>query len=145
VPLSPEPGEPYASGSRQARIGPLLGAEKLGASVYELELGQRTSAFHYEHGSEEWLLVLDGRPTLRDTEGEHVLVPGDIVCFPCGPEGAHEVNNASGAPARVLIFSTSAGPSVTSYPDHGTLLVTPPGKLFREADAITHEGGEPDD
>ena len=35
--------------------------------------------------------MLDGTPTLRDPDGERVLRRGDVVCFPTGPEGAHQV------------------------------------------------------
>ena len=45
--------------------------------------------------SEEWLLVLAGRPTLRHPEGEEGLEPWDVVFFPPGPGGAHAVRNDS--------------------------------------------------
>ena len=50
---------------------------------------------------EEWLLVLAGTPTLRDPDGEHELEPGDLVCFPEGPEGAHKVTNRARGAARI--------------------------------------------
>ena len=48
-----------------------------GASVYELPPGQAICPYHYEYGEEEWLLVLDGRPTLRHPEGTDQLDPWD--------------------------------------------------------------------
>jgi uncharacterized cupin superfamily protein len=66
---------------RRAKVGEALGAERLGASLYELHPGERTFPYHYEYGCEEWLLVVAGRPTLRDPRGEHELRPGDVVCF----------------------------------------------------------------
>jgi uncharacterized cupin superfamily protein len=41
------------------RFGPLLGAEQLGTSVYELPPRQSICPYHYEYGEEEWLLVLE--------------------------------------------------------------------------------------
>jgi len=38
---------------RVARIGGRLGAEGLGASLYELPPGESTWPYHYEHASEE--------------------------------------------------------------------------------------------
>lgn len=114
--------------------------DKLSAGVHELKQGQRTAPYHFEHGNEEWALVLKGHPTLRDPDGEHLLGPGDLVCFPRGPAGAHELRNTHTAPARVLIVTTTVKPSVTAYPDQGTLLVTPPGKVFAEADGVVPEG-----
>jgi uncharacterized cupin superfamily protein len=60
----------------------------------------------------------------------------NLVCFSCGPAGAHEIRNDGDAPARLLILTTQHRPQVTVYPDHGTLRVTPPGLRFRVADAI---------
>ena len=79
--------DPPGYRARMARFGPSIGAEQLGDSVYELDTGQSVCPYHYEYGIEEWLLVLAGTPTLRDPDGEHVLEPGDLVCFPEGPEG----------------------------------------------------------
>ena len=51
------------------RPGPDLGAAKLGASVYELPPGEAVCPYHYELAEEEWLLVLEGRPTVRHPAG----------------------------------------------------------------------------
>ena len=83
--------EGYRGGA--ARFGPLLGAAMLGGTVYELPGGESICPFHYEYGNEEWVIVLDGRPTLRHAGGEDELAPGDVVCFPAGPDGAHKVTN----------------------------------------------------
>ena len=40
-----------------------------------------------------------------------------MVCFPPGPAGAHAVRNDSDEMVRVLMYSTTRYPSVTSYPD----------------------------
>jgi uncharacterized cupin superfamily protein len=112
---------------------------RLTTTVHELGPGQRAAPYHYHHGNEEWVLVLEGHPTIRDLDGEHRLDPGDVACFPRGPGGAHELRNADTEVARVLVLATSFEPSVTHYPNDGTLRVTPPGKLFREADAIASE------
>ncbi len=49
--------------------------------------------FHFHHASEELLLVLRGRPTLRTLEGERQLEEGEVVHFPTGRAGAHEIRN----------------------------------------------------
>ena len=100
-----------------ARFGPQLGATKTGASLYELPAGQSICPYHYEYGEEEWLIVLEGRPTLRHPGGEDELEPGDTVCFPEGPEGAHKVTNRTDDRVRVLMFSTVNRPAIAVYPD----------------------------
>jgi uncharacterized cupin superfamily protein len=137
-----DPGDRPGYRARMARFGPTIGAEQLGGSVYELDPGESVCPYHYEYPEEEWLLVLEGRPTLRDPDGEHELEPGDLVCFLEGPDGAHKVTNRSDAAVRILMVSTKTEPSVAVYPDSGKLGVWPPGKLFRLEDAVDYWVGE---
>jgi uncharacterized cupin superfamily protein len=99
------------------RFGKRIGAQRIGGSVYEIPPGQSICPYHYELGDEEWLIVLAGRPTVREPGGEHELQPGDTVCFPEGPDGAHKVLNRGDETARVLMISTRRLPSVAVYPD----------------------------
>lgn len=92
------------------RFGPKIGARRLGGSLYELPPGESICPYHYEVGDEEFLIVLEGRPSVRHPGGEAELGPGDAVCFLEGPGGAHKVSNHSGEPARVLMFSTVRDP-----------------------------------
>jgi uncharacterized cupin superfamily protein len=135
-------GEPEGYRSRGGRLGPTLGAERLGATVYELDPGDSGCPYHYEYGREEWLIVLDGEPTLRSPAGEEVLGPGDVVGFPEGPDGAHKLTNRTEALVRYMIFSNTDDPSVAFYPDSGKIGVWPPGKLFVESDAVDYWVGE---
>jgi uncharacterized cupin superfamily protein len=109
--------DPEGFRSGIARLGKLLGAAATGVSVYELPPGQAVCPYHYEAGEEEWLLVLEGTPTLRHPEGRELLQPWDVVCFPTGPEGAHGIGNESEERARVLMFSNVVVPTATVYPD----------------------------
>ena len=104
---------------RDTPIAPRLGAELLGASLYELPPGERLWPYHFHHGNEELLVVLAGTPTLREPGGERPLEPGDCVLFPRGPDGAHALRNETGEPARFLIFSTLLAPEIVTYPDSG--------------------------
>jgi uncharacterized cupin superfamily protein len=112
-----DPADPAGFRSGMMRFGDKLGATQLGASVYELPPGQAVCPYHYEYAEEEWLLVLEGHPTVRHPEGEDRLEPWDAVCFPTGPDGAHSVRNETGETVRVLMFSTVKHPAVTVYPD----------------------------
>jgi uncharacterized cupin superfamily protein len=109
--------DPEGFRSGMARYGPQLGAKQMGTSVYELPPGEALCPYHYEYAEEEWLLVLAGRPTLRDPDGETELEPWDLVFFPTGPEGAHGVRNATEEAVRVMMYSTVIQPAVTVYPD----------------------------
>src|SRR6266550_2986278 len=102
---------------RATTIGKRLGATLLGGSLYELPAGEKTSPYHYELGSEEWLIAVSGRPILRGPDGERELVPGDVAVFAEGPAGAHQVINRSDELCRVLILSSKSPLAVVHYPD----------------------------
>jgi uncharacterized cupin superfamily protein len=99
------------------RFGAKIGAERLGGSVYDVPPGQSICPYHFEYGDEEWLMVLEGRASVRHPEGTDELAPGDTVCFPEGPAGAHKVTNATDEPLRVFMLSTRRDPAVCVYPD----------------------------
>ena len=113
VEYDPEP-EGYRAG--YAKLHPEIGAATMFGGLFELPPGQSTRPYHYESG-EEWLLVLDGRISVRHPNGEDELEAGDLVCFPAGPEGGHKLTNKSAANARVVVVSTRTSPAIAVYPD----------------------------
>jgi uncharacterized cupin superfamily protein len=124
---------------RGARVGRAVGAEEIEACLYELGDGQRSYPYHFHHGMEAWLLVVAGSPILRTPRGERVLREGDVVCFPVGPGGGHQVMG----PGTVLIVSDNrVVPEVVEYPDSGKVGVRPPGRIFRNADSVDYWDGE---
>jgi uncharacterized cupin superfamily protein len=137
-----DPEQPPFDRTRAKPLGPLIGAQHLGATVYELGPGDRVAPYHYELGNEEWLLVLSGYPTVRRPDGEVALAPWDMVCFPEGPEGAHAIINRTEATVRVMIISSVQVPAIAVQLDSGKIGIWPPGKLFRETDAVEFWEGE---
>jgi uncharacterized cupin superfamily protein len=113
----PDGTEPPGYLCRAARLGPKLGASRLGMSVYDLPPGEAICPYHFEWTDEEWLIVVSGSPTLRTPDEERLLSPGDVVCFPAGPAGAHHVRNRTNGRARVAIFSTRNEFGIAEYPD----------------------------
>ena len=129
---------------RAARVGDRLGASRLGLSVYELPAGQAVCPYHFEWTDEEWLLVLSGTPTVRVPEGERVLEPGDAVCFPAGPAGAHQVRNDARDSARVALLSTKSPVGVAEYPDSDKVGVWADGQhyMLRRSSHLDYWDGE---
>jgi uncharacterized cupin superfamily protein len=89
---------------------------ELGASLYELGAGNSV-VYHFHHGSEELLIVLKGRPTLRGPAGERRLDEGEVVHFPVGPDGAHGLRNETEELVRYLVAGIRVSPEVVEYPD----------------------------
>lgn len=143
VDLEPWPGAPPGFRARRRGLGGLLGGELIGASVYELDPGERGGAYHYELGREEALLVLSGTPTLRYPEGRERLAPGDFVAFRDEPAGAHQLINESQELVRYVMFSANREPFSVVYPDSGkvsTIMGT-----FRISDSVNYWDGESPD
>ena len=113
--------DPEGFRAGMVRPGPELGAQRTGVSVYELPPGQAVCPYHYEYGEEEWVLVLEGTPSVRTPDGTEQLAPFDLAFFPRGPDGAHQLRNDGDAPARILMWSEVTVPTVTVYPDSDKL------------------------
>jgi uncharacterized cupin superfamily protein len=107
--------------SKDAWVGAKIKGELIGASMYEVEPGNRLWPYHTHHANEEWLLVLRGRPTLRTPEGETELREGDVVAFRRGKDGFHQVSNRTDSPLRVVMFSTRIAPDIVEYADSGKI------------------------
>jgi uncharacterized cupin superfamily protein len=116
-PFTYDADDPEGFRSGYAKLGPDLGAQRTGATVYDLPPGQALCPYHYEYGEEEWVLVLQGRPTVRTPEGAEQLGPFDVAFFPTGPDGAHQLRNDTDTAVRVLMWSNVVYPTATAYPD----------------------------
>jgi uncharacterized cupin superfamily protein len=92
------------------------------------------------------VLVLEGRPTLRTPEGTRELEPLDVVFFPKGPDGAHQIRNDTSTPARVLMWGSVVYPTVTVYPDSDKIGVWTQGKvddlLVKRSSGVEYFDGE---
>ena len=60
---------------------------------------------------------------LRAPDGERQLAEGDVILFPVGPEGAHQLSNRGDAPVRYLVTSNRPSPEAVEYPDTRQLSV----------------------
>ncbi|MGZ8782928.1 MAG: cupin domain-containing protein [Gaiellaceae bacterium] len=138
------------SGVRGRRLKRQPGAT-LSAAVWELEPGATQAPYHFHHGGEEIVIVLKGTPTLRSPEGERELKEGEVVHFPRGPEGAHQLVNRSAEAARYVIAAAQGTPEIIEYPDSGKIAAmartetSGGGPLFtvnRLADAVDYFDGE---
>ena len=110
------PEEDWSGG--RASSARLTGGGELGATLYELP-PEGYAVYHFHHGSEELLIVLRGRPTLRTPDGERELDEGDVVHFTSGPAGAHGLVNRTPTPVRYVMAGTRPTPEVVEYPDLG--------------------------
>lgn len=144
-----EPREQPGFRSLRARLSRQAGSERLGLSLWELPPGEAAYPYHHHLAEEELLLVLEGRPALRTPDGWRELDEGEVVAFPRGVDGAHQLLNRTDRTVRFLAFSTNGEPDIIVYPDSGKLGAAqrlPEGgglhQMFRLADAVDYWDGE---
>ncbi len=142
-----EPRDQPGFQTRRARVGRQIGAERLGVSLWEVDPGEAAYPYHLHLGEEELVVVLAGRPSLRSPSGWRELDEGEIVSFPRGEAGAHQIVNRTAEPARFLAISTNREPDIVLYPDSGKVGVAQrtPGGLhlfFRQSDVVDYHDGE---
>ena len=143
--------EPAGFFRRQSYVARDAGAERLGGTLIELPPGRTASPYHFHYANEEMLVVVSGRPSLRTPAGWRELAPGEVVAFPIGPGGAHQVSNFGDEPCRYLFISQKVGPEVCVYPDSGKVGFwekeshTEPKEhreIHKSADAVDYWEGE---
>ncbi|MBA3301182.1 MAG: cupin domain-containing protein [Thermoleophilaceae bacterium] len=135
--------------ARRSKMGEQAGSRLTGLSVWDIEPGQKAYPYHWHVGEEEWILVTAGTPTLRTPAGRRTLAEGEVIFFPLGEEGAHQVINETGEPVRFLSFSNLAAAEACFYPDSGKVGVYEDqaggggfAQRFRIADAVDYYEGE---
>ena len=144
-----EPREQAGFRCQRARLSRQAGSERLGLSLWELPPGEAAYPYHHHLGEEELLLVLEGRPALRTPAGWRELAAGEVVAFPRGEGGAHQLLNRTEHTVRFLAFSTNGEPDIVVYPDAGKLGAAqrlPDGgglkMMFRLDDEVDYWDGE---
>ena len=134
--------------AQRARLGHQLQTERVGLSLWLVPAGQVAYPYHFHLAEEEVLVVLEGDLALRTPDGWERVRRGDVVRFPAGEEGGHQLVNDGAGDARFLAISTHGQPDVVLYPDEGKLCAaerTPDGSglkvYFELGDAVGYDDG----
>ena len=120
---------------RRARLGLQTGVDRVGASFWELPAGQAAYPYHFHLTEDEILILLEGTLSLRTPEGWRELEQGDVVGFPVGERGAHQVVNRTDSTVRFLAVSNSGLPEGVVQVDADKIGIferTPGGGGIRE-------------
>lgn len=94
--------EPYASqvrGRLKRKLGEYFGLTQFGVNWTQLLPGAVSALAHSHSKQDEFILILEGSPTLVLGEQEFLLSPGDCYGFKAGTGIAHQLVNRS--PERV--------------------------------------------
>ena len=101
----PPPFDEPVAGRWQRPIGDEVGLTELGARYATLDPGAWSSQRHWHDGEDELLVMLSGRATLIEDEGESEVVAGDILAWPKGTGNGHHLINRTDQPCSFICVS----------------------------------------
>jgi uncharacterized cupin superfamily protein len=113
----PAPFDAPVTGRSQRRLGQIFGLSHLGANLVTLQPGAWSSQRHWHHDEDEFLIMLAGKATLIEDDGETVLTAGDMAAWPAGVENGHHIVNRSLAECTFLCLSAGDASRGGIYPD----------------------------
>lgn len=117
VPLR-EGGNGKQFAAKLGRVGPLIGASKLGCQLHIVPAGKKAFPRHAHHVNEEMFFVVSGQGSYRAGEETYPIREGDLIAAPPGDAAtAHQIVNTGTSELRYLAFSTRLDPDVVEYPD----------------------------
>ena len=110
--------------AKLGRMGPSLGAQKLGAMLTIVEPGKRAFPFHAHHAIEEMFFIIEGEGEYRFGSDTYPIKPGDVLSAPTGgADRAHQIINTGTEILKYLSVSTMDKVDAVEYPDSDKLLV----------------------
>ena len=83
---------------------------------------------------EEVFVVWDGEPTIRTPRGEFGCRRGDVIAFPVGDIGTHQLLNKSDKPCTVFALGNAEPNETAFYPDSNKVLVRSRKRLILRAE-----------
>ncbi len=108
---------------KQAEVGLLIGARKLGYQVFNVAPGNFATAMHAHSEEEELYVIFHGSGTIRFPFGEYPIRKGDMIALPVGERGAHRIQNTGSTNLIALALANTASDDCVYYSDSDKLLV----------------------
>jgi uncharacterized cupin superfamily protein len=134
----PEPFASRVAGRDKSVLGDLFGLTNFGVNLTRLAPGAISALRHAHTLEDEFVYVLEGRPTLYTDAGAHALEPGMCAGFKAGTGVAHHLVNETDRPVVYLeVGDRTPGDSAT-YPDDD-LVATATSSGWR----FSHRDGTP--
>ncbi len=136
--VSPEPFYSLLKHRIRRRLGNVFGLKNFGVNLTTLPPGRQSSMLHRHSKQDEFILVLEGDPTLVTDEGEVALRPGMCAGFAAGGRAHHLMNRTEQDVVYLEVGDRTAGDE-GAYPDDDL-------RAIQSADGrwvFTHKDGRP--
>jgi uncharacterized cupin superfamily protein len=123
--------EPFASrmkGREKRPLGDLFGLTNFGVNLTRLAPGAISALRHAHSKQDEFVYILEGRPTLHTDEGKVLLAPGMCAGFKAGTGNGHRLVNETNEDVVYLEAGDRTPGDEGSYPDDDLLAAFVDGK-----------------
>ena len=134
----PEPFASRMAGREKRPLGDLFGLTNFGVNLTRLAPNAASALRHAHTRQDEFIYVLEGRPTLHTDEGRTQLCPGMCAGFRAGTVNGHRLINETDEEVRYLEIGDRTPADEGSYPDDDLKALMVDGKW-----KFVHKDGSP--
>ena len=134
----PEPFFSMMGGREKRALGDVFGLNNFGVNLTRLAPGALSALRHAHSKQDEFIYILEGRPTLITDEGETPLAPGMCAGFKAGTGNGHMLINRSSEDVVYLEAGDRTPGDQGSYPDDDLQAV-----MIDGAWSFRHKDGTP--
>jgi uncharacterized cupin superfamily protein len=129
------------AGRLKRPLGDPFGLTNFGVNHTRLAPGAASALRHVHSRQDEFVYVLEGRPTLITGDGARELAPGMCVGFKAGDGNAHHFVNRSAADVVLLEVGDRTAGDEVEYPDDDIRAAPGPGRqrIFVHKDGTPYE------
>lgn len=113
----PEPFAAMVSGRIKRQLGDVFGLSNFGVNLTRLQPGAMSALRHAHTVQDEFVYILEGRPTLITDEGPTELEPGMCAGFKAGTGNGHHLVNRGQEEVVYLEIGDRLPGDGASYPD----------------------------
>ena len=113
----PEPFATRMAGREKRALGDRFGLTNFGVNLTRLAPGAVSALRHAHTRQDEFVYILEGRPTLHTDEGPTPLAPGMCAGFKAGTGNAHRLVNETAEVVVYLEVGDRTPGDEGSYPD----------------------------
>lgn len=137
--IYPELFASLVQGRQKRKLGDYFGLTNFGVNLTHLSPGAISALVHSHSKQEEFILVLEGSPTLVLGNEEFVLHPGDCYGFKAGTGIAHQLINQTQENVTYLEIGDRIEGDEVEFPKDDLKATQLPNGEW----ALTHKDGRP--
>jgi len=115
--LYPEPFASRVAGREKRQLGDFFGLMNYGINLTRLKQNAISALRHAHSRQDEFMFILEGRPTLHTDAGRIQLSPGMCVGFPAGAGNANNLINETDEDVLYLEIGDRTAGDAATYPD----------------------------